>query len=156
MSKKSQKPIPGRIAVDTHDDERHHQQDPRDDVENILQRTPTQIAEVIERPPTEAEGIKPQWKVYPPLSFSVLVLLVPASILGTLARLGLQAMTKYDGESIFPLAYVQALGCLIMGFGLRLKEPIGQLYVAPVKFYGGLLRHRRTQLWAVLHRSDDG
>jgi hypothetical protein len=84
-------------------------------------------AERIERPPAEEEGIKPQYKIYPPLSFAVLALLAPASILGTLARLGLLAMTRYDGQSIFSLAYVQALGCLIMGFALRLKEPIGQL-----------------------------
>ncbi|KAF8974502.1 CrcB-like protein-domain-containing protein [Flammula alnicola] len=53
---------------------------------------------------------------------------MPASILGALARLGLVALTTYDGQSIFPLAYAQAVGCLIMGFGVRFKEPIGQYY----------------------------
>ncbi|XP_006460286.1 hypothetical protein AGABI2DRAFT_150254 [Agaricus bisporus var. bisporus H97] len=66
----------------------------------------TESAERIEQPPAEEE----------------------ASILGTLARLGLLAMTEYNGQSIFSLAYVQALGCLIMGFALRLREPIGQFY----------------------------
>lgn len=87
----------------------------------------TESAERIEQPPAEEEGIKLQYKIYPPLSFAVIALLAPASILGTLARLGLLAMTEYNGQSIFSLAYVQALGCLIMGFALRLREPIGQL-----------------------------
>ncbi|KAF9453089.1 CRCB-domain-containing protein [Macrolepiota fuliginosa MF-IS2] len=95
------------------------------DIEDL--RT-TEAAERIDQPPTEDEDIKPQYKIYAPLSFPVLVLLIPASILGTLARLGLLALVSYNGESIFPLAYVQGLGCLIMGFGLRLKEPIGQFY----------------------------
>ncbi|KII95132.1 hypothetical protein PLICRDRAFT_99062 [Plicaturopsis crispa FD-325 SS-3] len=53
---------------------------------------------------------------------------MPASIFGVLARLGLLALTSYDGEAIFPLVYVQALGCFIMGAGLGLKEPIGNFY----------------------------
>jgi fluoride exporter len=81
----------------------------------------------IDKPPSEKS--LPKLKVYSPYSIHVLALFIPASILGTLARLGLQSLTKYDGAAIFPLAYVQALGCLIMGFGLRLKEPIGKLCV---------------------------
>jgi CrcB protein len=57
-------------------------------------------------------------------------LLMPASILGVLARLGLQALVTYDGQCVFPLAYVQATGCFIMGLGLGLKEPLGNLYVS--------------------------
>ncbi|KAF8341444.1 uncharacterized protein EI90DRAFT_3143730 [Cantharellus anzutake] len=34
---------------------------------------------------------------------------------GTLARLGLDALTSYEGQSVFPLAWVQATGCLVMG-----------------------------------------
>lgn len=37
-------------------------------------------------------------------------------------------MTTYDGQSIFPLAYVQAIGCFIMGLVLHLKEPINNFY----------------------------
>ena len=80
----------------------------------------------IDRPPDEEVKLPPA-KIYHPLSPHVLALLMPASIFGTLARLGLLAITGYDGHSIFPLAWVQAAGCLVMGFGLELKEPIGQL-----------------------------
>jgi hypothetical protein len=64
---------------------------------------------------------------YHPLSLQVLALLMPASVFGTLARLGLVALTTYPGESIFSLAYVQGFGCLIMGFCLALKGPISDL-----------------------------
>ena len=80
----------------------------------------------IDRPPSEAEKLPPS-KIYHPLSFPVLALLMPASVFGVLARLGLQAITTYDGRSIFPLAWIQAAGCLVMGFALGLKEPFGQL-----------------------------
>jgi len=53
---------------------------------------------------------------------------MPAAVFGTLARLGLDALTSYPGESIFPLAYVQGVGCLIMGFCLALKQPISDFY----------------------------
>ena len=89
----------------------------------------TRIAETVDRPPSHEDGIRPP-KIYEPLSFPVLVLLMPASIFGVLSRLGLQALTTFDGQSIFPLAYVQAVGCLIMGMGMRVKEPLGQLFVA--------------------------
>jgi CrcB protein len=88
----------------------------------------TRRAESIDRPPDADEGITPS-KIYPPLSFPVIALLAPASIFGVLARLGLIALMSYDGHSVFPLAYVQAVGCLIMGMGLRLKEPIGRTCV---------------------------
>lgn len=80
----------------------------------------------IDRPPSAQEGLPPS-KIYHPLSLHVLALLMPASVFGVLARLGLQALVTYDGQSIFPLAYVQGMGCLIMGFGLGLKEPFGRL-----------------------------
>ena len=69
-------------------------------------------------PPGRAE------KTYHPFSLSVIAPLMPASVFGLLARLGLDALTTYDGRSIFPLAYPQALGCLIMGICLPLKDPI--------------------------------
>ncbi|KAI0320675.1 CrcB-like protein-domain-containing protein [Amylostereum chailletii] len=81
----------------------------------------------IDRPPSRENNV-PQAKVYAPYSPAVLALLMPASIFGVLARLGLQALTTYDGRSIFPLAYAQAIGCLIMGIALRLKEPLGNFY----------------------------
>ncbi|KAI0771574.1 CrcB-like protein-domain-containing protein [Trametes elegans] len=81
----------------------------------------------IDRPPSEDEKLPPA-KIYKPLSFPVLALLMPASIFGVLARLGLQAITTYDGRSIFPLAWVQAAGCLVMGFALGMREPFGRFY----------------------------
>jgi fluoride ion exporter CrcB/FEX len=81
----------------------------------------------IDRPPSEVEELPPV-KIYHPLSIHVLALLMPASIFGVLARLGLQALATYNGESIFPLAYVQATGCFIMGVGLRMKVPFGNFY----------------------------
>ena len=65
------------------------------------------------------------------LSLHVLALLIPSSTFGVLARLGLLALGTYDGNSIFPLIYVQAVGCLIMGFAVGLKEPLSRLYVLP-------------------------
>ncbi|KAF9247280.1 CrcB-like protein-domain-containing protein [Melanogaster broomeanus] len=53
---------------------------------------------------------------------------MPASIFGVLSRLGLQALVTYSGQSIFPLAYIQATGCFIMGIGLGTKAPFGRFY----------------------------
>ena len=64
-------------------------------------------------------------RVYHPFSPAVVALLMPASVFGVLARLGLQALGTYDGRSIFPLAYPQAVGCLVMGITLPLKDIIG-------------------------------
>ena len=38
------------------------------------------------------------------------------SIWGTLTRLGLVALNTYDGQSIAPLVWAQALGCLVFGY----------------------------------------
>jgi len=74
--------------------------------------------------PEEVVGPPPQ--LFHPLNWEILALLMPASVFGVLARLGLVALTSYDGESIFPLAYVQGVGCLVMGFCLALKVPISE------------------------------
>jgi len=80
----------------------------------------------IERPPTVLEStFEDPSRVYHPFSPAVIALLMPASVFGVLARLGLQALGTYDGKSIFPLAYPQAAGCLIMGIALPLKDTIG-------------------------------
>jgi hypothetical protein len=65
-----------------------------------------------------------------PFSIHVLSLLMSSSVFGTLARLGIHALVSYDGQSIFPLAWVQAVGCGIMGFAVAMREPITLLYAA--------------------------
>ncbi|KAF9075724.1 CrcB-like protein-domain-containing protein [Rhodocollybia butyracea] len=70
----------------------------------------------------------PRSATYHPLAPHVLLLFIPASIFGVLARLGLEALVTYDGQSIFPLAYVQGLGCFVMGFSLEMKESMGNFY----------------------------
>ena|SRR5436190_12241780 len=101
----------------------HHQHDP-DLLHRISSIQTAESLASIERPPEDV----PPPKVYHPLSLPVIALLAPASIFGVLARLGLQSLGNYDGQSIFTLAYVQAVGCLVMGFCLTLKEPFGRLY----------------------------
>jgi|ERR1700722_18137191 len=78
----------------------------------------------IDRPP---EADLPPSKIYHPLSLHILAILAPASIFGALARLGFLALVDYDGQSIFPLAFVQAIGCVVMGFGIVSKDAIGKL-----------------------------
>lgn len=80
----------------------------------------------IERPPVGPDPVTQDLpRVYHPFSPAVVALLMPASVFGVLARLGLQALGTYDGNSIFPLAYAQGFGCLIMGIALPLKDAIG-------------------------------
>ncbi|KAI0268381.1 CrcB-like protein-domain-containing protein [Gloeopeniophorella convolvens] len=81
----------------------------------------------IDRPPSEPDVLPPA-KIFHPFAPAVLALLMPASVFGTLARLGLQALATYDGRSIFPLALPQGVGCLIMGIALPLKDSIGGYY----------------------------
>lgn len=89
------------------------------------------------------ENIPP--KLFTPYSQHIIVLFIPSSIFGLLARLGLLALASYDGQSIFPLAYVQALGCFIMGFLLHFKEPINILYAS------FLHRPGLTQMYLATH-----
>jgi len=83
----------------------------------------------IDRPPSVLEPTtQGPSRVYHPFSPAVIALLMPASVFGVLARLGLDALATYDGRSIFPLAYAQALGCFIMGMALPLKDAISGYY----------------------------
>ncbi len=63
----------------------------------------------------EEERVLPPRTIHP-FSPEVLAPLLPSAMFGLLARLGLEALATYNGQSIFPLAYPQAVGCLIMGF----------------------------------------
>ena len=66
-------------------------------------------------------------KAYSPFSFPIIASLIPGSVFGVLLRLGILALMGYDEHSIFPLAWVQATGCLIMGLTLGLKDYISDL-----------------------------
>jgi hypothetical protein len=123
----------------------------QDDASDAIE---TLRAETVEQPPGSDEGIPPS-KTYTPLSFPVLALLMPASVFGVLARLGLVALMNYDGHAVFPLAYAQAVGCLVMGFALGLKESIGQMCVLPCLVYMMMISFYITQVWATLHGSYD-
>lgn len=57
----------------------------------------------------------------------ILVSFIPFSILGVLARLGVTALETYVGSSVFPLAYAQFIGCVIMGFTTARKTEIMRL-----------------------------
>jgi len=97
-------------------------EDVRDDVEDV------DIASIEE--PTSSRHSHHSTssrKTYHYLSHHILALLIPFSIFGVLARLGIQALTTYNGQSFASLTYVQATGCLVMGFALHLKEPISDL-----------------------------
>jgi hypothetical protein len=79
---------------------------------------------------TLGEVVEPPPQLFHPMNWEIIALLMPASVFGVLARLGLDALTSYDGQSIFPLAYVQGVGCLVMGFCLALKVPISEWCVS--------------------------
>lgn len=76
-------------------------------------------------PETQKTPSKP--KLIAPFDFRMVALIMPMSIFGLLARLGLQALATYPGQSIFALAWVQAAGCFVMGALLGLREPISLL-----------------------------
>ena len=84
----------------------------------------------VQKGATLGEIVDPPQQLFHPLSWEIIALLMPASVFGVLVRLGLDALTSYEGESIFPLAYVQGVGCLVMGFCLALKVPISEWCVS--------------------------
>lgn len=78
-----------------------------------------------ERPPSPSPEPEPQDRkeLAPPglLSLEAIALLAPFSIFGLLARLGIDAIVSYPGQSVFPLAWVQAAGCFVMGLAQSQK-----------------------------------
>jgi hypothetical protein len=56
------------------------------------------------------------------LSYEAIVILAPCSILGLLARLGINALVTHTNQGIFSLAWVQAAGCLVMGIAQSQKN----------------------------------
>ncbi|KAG9005761.1 hypothetical protein FRB94_001327 [Tulasnella sp. JGI-2019a] len=63
-----------------------------------------------------------------PLHPRFIALLMPGSVFGVLARLGLGGLTTYPGASIFTLAWVQVMGCFVMGLCLGIREPLSEFY----------------------------
>lgn len=60
---------------------------------------------------------------------AIVGLLMFSAIWGTLAREGMVALNTYDGESVAPLIWAQAVGCLIMGVAIGAnREPIERTY----------------------------
>ena len=53
-----------------------------------------------------------------PTSFEAPTSLIPGTILWLLARLGIEHLDSYLDAAIFSLAWVQGLGCLVMGTAL--------------------------------------
>ncbi|KAG8900650.1 hypothetical protein FRB99_005829 [Tulasnella sp. 403] len=95
----------------------------RPDVEAQLEGA---VLSEIKREPTPEKP--PSKAVIGPFSVRIVALLMPFSVFGVLARLGIQALMEYDGASIFPLAWVQAAGCFAMGLALGVREPISEFY----------------------------
>ncbi|KAJ1308790.1 hypothetical protein OPQ81_004480 [Rhizoctonia solani] len=78
-------------------------------------------------PPPIAATAAPS-RSYHPLSWPVITLLALPSVLGVLARLGIHSLTTYDGDSIFALAWVQGMGCFVMGLALGKRQAITDFY----------------------------
>ncbi|CAE6538475.1 unnamed protein product [Rhizoctonia solani] len=78
-------------------------------------------------PPPVAATAAPS-RSYHPLSWPVVTLLALPSVLGVLARLGIHSLTTYDGDSIFALAWVQGMGCFVMGLALGKRQAITDFY----------------------------
>ncbi|WVO16680.1 hypothetical protein L204_104360 [Cryptococcus depauperatus] len=103
----------------------------------ILTQTRSSISADPERPqPSKPPSPPPPEANAPPPSQEVTHLrlaahyagLVLASMLGCIARLGLNALGTYDGMIIFPLAWSQGVGSGIMGLALSKKNDIVAIY----------------------------
>ena len=59
----------------------------------------------------------------------ILGLMIPASMLGTLCRLGLTSLTTYNSPFMSPLLYSQSIGSFVLGFTNAIKGSIDLLCV---------------------------
>lgn len=87
-----------------------------------------QGSSVTSPPPIAATA--PPSHTYHPLSWNVISLLAFPAVLGVLARLGLQSLATYNGDTVFALAWVQGMGCFVMGLTVGKRESITALYAA--------------------------
>ncbi|KAF8607940.1 hypothetical protein BDV93DRAFT_467595 [Ceratobasidium sp. AG-I] len=83
-------------------------------------------SDVTSLPPVTATA--PPSRTYHPFSWNVVSLLAFPAVLGVLARLGLQSLATYDGRTVFALAWVQGMGCFIMGLTVGKRELITSFY----------------------------
>ena len=80
----------------------------------------------ITSPPPITATVLPS-RTYHPLSWNVISLMAFPAVLGVLARLGLQSLATYDGNTVFALAWVQGMGCFVMGLTVGKRELITSL-----------------------------
>jgi len=112
------------------DAHQHHSHSNQEDEISVHSTEDARSLAAISLPPSEGERDDgAAKKIYGPFSLEVIALLMSASVFGTLARLEINALASYDGAGIFALAWVQAVGCVIMGFGLAMKGYLGDLWV---------------------------
>lgn len=91
------------------------------------------------RPPSpegpEANAPPPTEEVTPLRLTAHYSILVLASMVGTLIRLGLEGLASYDGMAIYSLAWAQGAGCGIMGLALARKNEIVAIYPPLYTFF---------------------
>lgn len=79
--------------------------------------------EPVSEPPEDRKELLPPGV----LSLEAIALLAPFGILGLLARLGITTVATYANQAVFPLAWVQAAGCFVMGIAQHQKPFIMSL-----------------------------
>lgn len=93
--------------------------------------TPTEVGRQLEpgrATPSTAQNDPPFSLPRVSRHFATLGLLMFSSIWGTLAREGLVALNTYDGRSITPVIWAQAVGCFIMGWTVANKPALESWY----------------------------
>ncbi|CED84298.1 Putative fluoride ion transporter CrcB [Phaffia rhodozyma] len=97
------------------------------DISDLTRRRTQRLRQSSETIHEKNPQAKPPSQPSPPLGFfdvNTLSFFIIFSLFGTLARLGLNALFSYDGQSVFPLLWAQGVGCFIMGLILGRKEEI--------------------------------
>lgn len=101
--------------------------------EILAEHAPTLTSTTVGHPlskPLSGPSSPPPLPVYHKLSIHILSVLIPASIFGTLGRLGLDALMGYDGHPVFPVIYAQSLGSFVIGVMIGIREQVARLSVS--------------------------
>ncbi|KAG9088785.1 hypothetical protein FS749_001903 [Ceratobasidium sp. UAMH 11750] len=93
-------------------------------IHNVQSPSDLERRESVAVSPPPIAATAPPARTYHPLSWHVVALLAFPAVLGVLARLGVHALTTYDGDSVFALAWVQGMGCFVMGLAVGRRETI--------------------------------